>query len=1162
MTRSTIPPRPMHARAWPLALAGFLATGIAGAATTDLATTPLFSSTTTTVKPNVMFILDDSGSMGWAYMPDDVVTKLTSSTPLPAWAQQSAQCNGIAYNPVVRYTPPVYADGSSYPNASFTAAKSDGYCTGGSCSTTDLTGSVYYTYSGSQPAVAYTYINYLGSIVLDKSTTFFKECHDSSYASKFTSVTVSSTSGPGTVDINGDGAIDASDRDERQNYANWFSYYRTRMLMMKTSVGIAFKDVDDAYRLGFMTIHTSATSTGTDFLDIGDFTSDGTTSCTSVKSGNQKQCWYKKLYGASPGGGTPLKPALSKAGRIYAGKIGTDPVQYSCQQNFTILSTDGYWNSGSGYREDGITAIGDQDNNATATPRPLYDGNLGASDTLADVASYYYRTDLRPAGSTGALGTDVSANNVPGAGTDTASWQHMTTFTLGLGVNGAMKYSPTYETDTSGDFYNVKNGTVNSASSSTPCSWVAKKGTCNWPVPTSDDPTTVDDLWHAAVNGHGLYVSAKTPQAVKDGLTNTLARLSAQLGSAAAATTSNPNVSSGDNYVFSSTYVTEDWTGELMRQQIDLTTGALSTVIDWVVSDCKAPTGYTLSGTACSNLLDAVTYTSRKIYTYDPTNAFGTKQLKLFSWSNLTATEQGYFSGGADMVNFLRGDRSKEGTTFRIRKHVLGDIVSSEAVYVKKPLFNYADAYYGDFKTANASRQAVVYVGANDGMLHAFNATNGAELWAYIPSLVLPQLYKLASPTYAHQFYVDGSPVTGDVCATTYDTSAAAYVCPSATAWKTILVGGLNAGGRGLYALDVTDPANPVALWEFTYDTSKGTGYSTSANLGYTFGNPVITKRADGKWVVLITSGYNNVSPGDGEGRLFMLDALTGAILAQKSTGVGDTSTPSGLARISAWADSPSYNNTAKQVYGGDLLGNLWRFDMTGGSLSVLKLAELTDPSGNPQPITARPELGNVSGAHVVYIGTGRMLGTSDLTSTQVQSFYAIKDGAASLGPIRGSTGVSKYTISTVTDSVTGLEHRKINCSGTCTWADFTGSSTAWFFDFPDSKERATTDPALALGTLVFTTNIPDSTACFAGGSSWIYYLDYKTGKPVATSTSGYVGDKLGNALATRPVVVQLPGGGVEALTRTSKPETKKTDVPVSTSGSMKRIYWREIFSH
>jgi type IV pilus assembly protein PilY1 len=783
------------------------------------------------------------------------------------------------------------------------------------------------------------------------------------------------------------------------------------------------------------------------------------------------------------------------------------------------------------------------------------------------VSEYYYINDLRTTAlgnCTGApippatTGIDVCTNDVPQSGLDGASWQHMTTFTLGLGASGYMQFSPNYPNATSGDYFDVKNGTTANPTGGI-CSWQSS-GACNWPVPVSNEQTTIDDLWHAAVNGRGTYFSATNPASLNAGLSSALAGVSARTGSSAAATTSNPNVTSGDNFVFSSTFTTQEWDGQLEREQLDLTTGIVSSTADWKARD----------------QLD--TNTSRNIYTFDATAG---NKLKAFDWASLSTAEQAYFTtpnistlsqfcvtgitclsaadqtaaSGQPLVNFLRGDRSNEGIStdttkyFRQRTHVLGDIVNAEAVYVKRPLFNYADAGYSAYITAQATRQGVVYAAANDGMLHAFNADTGAEMWAYVPSMVLPSLYKLADKNYSgnHQYFVDGTPVAGDV-----------YF---GGAWHTIVVGGLNGGGRGYYALDVTNPAAPVALWEFT-----------DANLGYTYGNPTITKLTDGTWVVLMTSGYNNVAPGDGVGRLYVLNAGTGALIRSISTGVGDTTTPSGLARISAWVTNATSDNTALRVYGGDLLGNLWRFDINGNvgaaGYDAQRLVTLyANAAGTiTQPITTRPELGDIAGVAVVFVGTGRFLGVGDLTDTTQQTFYAVKDtlGTTTYSNPQASgsnfvqqvvsngtcpTG-SPATICTLGQSVRTSTNNTVNFA----------TNNGWYVNLPDSGERANTDPNLALGTLGFTTNVPNTSACTAGGYSYRYVLDYRTGAPVSTSTTGVSAIKLGNALSTRGVFVRLPNNTVVQLTRLSDGTTMTTNVPIGAGvAPVRRISWREL---
>ena len=317
----------------------------AQAAQTDIANAPLFTSSVSSVKSNIMFIMDNSGSMGWDYLPDDAPRSTTG------YGFYASQCNGVAYNPKVNYLVPIKADGiSHYPAATFASAKDDGFSTS-STSTTDLTNRYYYTYTGSQPAMSYSYS---ASGSLDKNSTFYKECVSSQGSTPgsgvFTKVTVTGSS------------------SDAQNYANWYTYYGTRMQMMKSSVGLAFSSVDSKYRVGFKIIGDTSTS-GSNFLDIKDF------------DAAQKTLFYSKLYVTQPSGSTPLRGALSQAGLYFANMApgqSSDPVQYSCQKNFSILSTDGYWNdnsesSGYGPLNLGKANVGQQD--GSGTERPMFDGS-------------------------------------------------------------------------------------------------------------------------------------------------------------------------------------------------------------------------------------------------------------------------------------------------------------------------------------------------------------------------------------------------------------------------------------------------------------------------------------------------------------------------------------------------------------------------------------------------------------------------------------------------------------------------------------------------------------------------------------------------------------------------------------------------------------------
>lgn len=1025
----------------------------------------------------------------------------------------------------------------------------------------------------------------------------------------------------GDLVVNGYKVIDRSQRadcaakpnctyaEELRNFANWYAWYRTRMQMMKTSVSRAFKNIDNRYRVGFITINNASASSN--YLKVDTFTSGVT---------GQKSKWYQKLFAASPGGYTPLRGALSRVGRIFAGKNplgvsgGDDPMQYSCQQNFALLTTDGYWNINSettSYSSNDVNGdpVGNLDSNSAT--RPLYEGPVAVSNSLADIAKYYYDTDLRKpefGNCTGkpvppaTMGLDVCENNVFVSSTDTKREQHLTTFTLGLGVDGLLNYQSDYRTATSGDFYLLKNGLSKMVG--------GVSVQVNWPDPkvtntSTDIPERIDDLWHAAVNGRGVYFSAKNPTELNSGLNEALATIGAKLGSGAAAATSTLNPVAGDNFAYVASYTTVLWTGNLEARSINLDTGEVSQTASWCVENvvsgtCSSPGTVVPSVSGSSTVYNCVTpvddaaacesisglgvydasagtcsvemavgcsgrmtqpgaVAARKIYTkgggpttlvtfdysnLNPADFDATKLSGLSQWG-LLSSDQKTTAVGSNLVDFLKGvssyeDRSSnpiDDRLYRYRSAVLGDPIESQPAYIAKPTFSYSDTGYSEFKNANSSRPGTVYLGANDGMLHAFDAVTGDERWAYIPSEIVPKLWKLADKTYAtqHMNLVNGSPVISDI--------------NHGGEWRTILVAGLNGGGRSYYALDITNPAAPSLLWEFTT--------AQQPNLGYTFGVPVVTKRSDGTWVVLVTSGYNNTSPGDGCGYLYVLDAWSGTQLSQYPTGVCGSS---GLGRIAVWSDKAEIDNTAGYTYGGDLEGNLWRFDInkapaTAGA--ILKFAVLKDSYGNTQPITTRPELGKIDGKHVVFVGTGKYLETTDLTTTQVQSLYAIKDP---------DDYPANSPVATLVDPRTTLVHQVISTDGahrtsTANPVDWS-NDRGWYVDFPESGERQHVDAQLVLGTLLVPTTVPSSTVCEPGGHGWLNYLDYRTGSAHVNSANGYV-----STYTNSPIVginvFYLPSGKVIASVVTSDNPTPTRIEGVgfdslSAKFQKKRAIWRE----
>lgn len=1291
-----------------LAIAGLAPA--AKAATTDLSNQPLATRPTVQAKPNLLFILDSSGSMNWTYMPDDLGrSRSITDEPYTTWyGYWSAQCNGVAYDPTTIYNPPLNADGTAFPNATFTKAKSDGFNAGSS--TTNLGGSTYYTYNGTQPKMSWAYTS--NGVI---SNTFFNECSTVIVpllpSPLFTKVTVNSGSA------------------EAQNYANWYSYYSRRYLLMRTAMGRAISALDSNYRVGFMNIYDTQAIDGTNyFRDVKDF--DAT----------QKTNFYSSLYSVAPSGGTPLPTALSQAGLYFAKKVSKqkyDPMQYSCQRNYALLSTDGYWNSNDSVQLDGKTSIGQQDgppevrpmrdnsraitttvtpwtapatrnktsskqtrsitwtrttvsssgpgtnsrggtttssctktgyyqittktqtatekqtqqfftpqtgtsqytvttvntdgtltstNQSTAAVASWADGvstvaitstststnptttdpidppassyssgtskvtacqttpvtsgpsdaatsigswstntdtfdnpvigvytqgtpvstnstSGGSPNTLADVAEYYYNTDLRDSSLGNCTSTssgssqDVCQDIVRPVGTDTNTKQHMNTFTIGLGTSGTLTYDRNYLTQTSGSYADLKSGAV------------------DWPTPNQNgDATNIDDLWHAAVNGRGQYYSALNASLLADAINGVIQTVQQVAGSGAAAATSTLELVAGtNNQVYRASYTTGTWTGDLQAFPLNGADATVGTTASW----------------SAQAILDTTPAASRKIYFN------GASGLQSFVYDNLNATQKGYFdnlcsqaaiaaqcatlttndktlaNSGANLVNYLRGTRSYEApvstastgvsTTssalYRARDHVLGDIINGAPVHVGKPPFSYGDAGYADFVTAKSLRKNVVYVAANDGMLHAFSgetADGGTELWSFIPSAVMPNLYKLADSSYSskHQYYVDGAPVMADI--------------KVGTTWKTILVGGLNAGGSSYYALDITDPANPALLWEFT-----------DANMGLSFGNPVVTKRADGTWVVAVASGYNNTS-GDGKGHLYVLNANSGAKLLDLSTGVGSAADPSGLAKINTWVDNPS-DNTGKRFYGGDLKGNLWRFDvdnLVAPNQAAMLLAKLQVNATTPQPITTKPELAQVSGKPVVVVGTGRYLGVTDITDATQQSIYGIKDPltATGWGDVRADT--ADFVQQTFTlDNTTTPPSAAISDTA-LDWSTKAG----WWVDLPHSGERVNTDVSLQFNTLAIATAIPSGDACASGGSSWRYFLDVTNGGVITTNPTGEQWSS--NSLIVGLSWVKDSNGNIRVISQGSNGDIRSEIPPITSTsgaGSAHRTSWREL---
>lgn len=774
----------------------------------------------------------------------------------------------------------------------------------------------------------------------------------------------------------------------------------------------------------------------------------------------------------------------------------------------------------------------------------MQDARGGSTNSLADVAQYYYATDLRP----------DSDNVVKPAGNaaedDKATWQHMSTYVIGMGVSGTLKYDKNYKNG-AGDFADLRTG---------------KKTWPIWPIEGTsnyEQRQSIDDFWHTAVNGRGLYFSANDPKTIEAGLSEVFTDIRAAMGSGAGVAVSSALVSADSHYAYGATYKTGRWSGDLLAYKIDLQSGQRTQIEGW----------------SARARLDARDQASdpRTIYFMD-----GSKTRKPFTWSGLGSSLQSNFSGthassrlaqydqmstaqkqaalGQNLVDFIRGDQSKEGFTqdqngrlYRTRESRLGDIIGSQPLYVGAPLHKYRDAGHSAFRLAQRGRTPMVYVGGNDGMLHAFyaevdpraSATEGRkqvqtaarEAWAFVPTTVMPELPRLASVSYegGHRYFVDGSPVTADIQA--------------GGTWKTILVGGFNKGGKGYYALDITDPQDPKPLWEV-----NSTSLST---MGHSFGRPLVSKLPDGRWAVFLTSGYNNT---DSKGYLYVLDANDGSIIHTIATA------GSGLREINNFVRNPAIDNTTQLLYGGDLEGNVWRFEFNkdGSAKSAKKVVQLVDEGSKPQPITTRMELVPTSAASErprILVGTGRLYGSSDLADKSTQSVYGFDDNMDGMSGESLRSRLNQMLLESSTGAG-GQRTRTIECLGSST--DCKDEAKGWYVDLPDSGERVNIDMRLANSTLVIASNVPSPDVCLAGGYGWINYLNFNTGQAVIQGPDGK-GDVStivdGSTISGHATTITGDGKATDHISTTGVGDKPlDIDIPYAAPKPLgRRISWREL---
>lgn len=668
------------------------------------------------------------------------------------------------------------------------------------------------------------------------------------------------------------------------------------------------------------------------------------------------------------------------------------------------------------------------------------------------------------------------------------------------------------------------------------------------------------------------YFTGNSPDKMKDGLTAAFDKIVSEATSASSTALSSPSPrqTMDGNVNYSVGYSPKTWSSTLKAQEVSYAPdGTPSYTQKWEAGellDARSASSRTIV-TCCTDTGKALPFTYASL-----TSATLDSRTYYASFGAITGVSSASQSV-SDYLSYLRGDRTNElstsGGKYRARSHLLGDIVNSKLTAVGAPSRRYYEVYnpgYSAFKSAYAGRTTVAYVGANDGMMHAFNGSlsgtgAGKELFAYIPSFTYGTattaaasgLASLGNPSsFSHHYLVDGTPVTADI-----DFKITGGITSSTTHdWRTILVGGLGKGGKGYYAIDITDPSqwtseSAVAgkvLWEFT-----------STHMGYSFGNAVIVKTPQYGWTVIVPSGYNN---DDGNGYLYFLNPTTGDLL--KTISMSGSGSALNLANLSAFI--PDFTDfTADALYATDLQGNVWRVGLTKTSGSdsydypVVQFATLKDGSGDAQPITTPPmiEVDPSTGKRYVLVGTGQLLSDDDVSSSQIQSFYAIVDGTSDYGKF--------YTASTLPSSVSFPITRSVLVANTDLIAGITATASkpmGWYFDLSASggvAERINVPlTATSDGIVGFAANLPNGQVCSPAGTSRAFAVSFADGMSAITVSSTVV-SYVSLSYATTDIAFRSVDGTIRLLAGDTEGTIQKVGESYAGKSTFGRLNWRGI---
>lgn len=1056
-------------------------------------------------EPNVLIVNDDSGSMKWDILTDQssglyyyssgnyiyYTTKASAGTSTyvaPSeeaatnqglWRLRSAEYNTVYYNPEIRYEPweGLNTSDQEFPDSDPTAARHNPLVP---TPTTNLTQEQTYTgravttsaVTCSDVCLFYLFGFCWWEVTICSGGSGFQQVTVNDYyipryyrwTDRNSNGVLDSTPSPVEDPVNSEGALvevrspadggpasypkfdDRTDctsltnacsyDEELQNFANWFTYSRDREMTAKSALGKVISSSENI-RIGYAVLNDDD-----DDLPIASMN-------TSDRTGNKADL-LDQIYQTDSGGGTPLRRSLRDAGRHYecvandiyessgSSSPGDDECPIlagpdgNCQQNFTLLITDGAWNGSS-------PSVGNTDGDGNSS----FDGNLYAdsySSTLADVAMHYYERDLH----------STLTNEVPTTGRDTGGasdtafedgdnvimHQHMSTYTVGFGVVGEITSVPVDYTQSFA-----------------------------WGNPTST-ARKIDDLWHAAVNGRGEYLNANNAKDLSDALLAAFEEFAQGAGAASAVSFNSQEVQE-DTLIFRAFYNTKTNTGDLIAQSFtesglvdepvwEATVELDSRTVQRQILTQGEPGGFKKGVPfVATSLTDA----QKDLFISDPTESL---------------TEAQKLQQVEERVDYLRGDRSLERPVgnFRERPTIggsIGDIVHSAPVFLGPPNRDgmTGDAFpttsYASYKSAFGGRERMVYVSSNDGLVHGFRASDGYEVFGYMPANLMTAVYsrkisELLNYQYEHRFFLDLTVAINDV-----------FIRPNPNTpdkeWASILVGGHGAGAKAYFALNVSDPtllneanADEVVLWEFTDeddhyplavpgDLTSGPKLNGGGltyidgllvkDMGYTFSVPTLSLSnveggaGDGnEWVAIFGNGINNSAGSATLFILFISDGVDGdwchpakkyntepagpdisclnplgrPDFVKITTNQGTLPGGVGNALGTPVVVDVDNNGTSDYAYAGDRGGNLYRFDLTDpnpANWSVHLIFEAVYEVGGvttAQPITTKPTVVRhpvAPSEHIVIFATGSYVTVPDGSSEEIQSIYGIHDNLA-----------------------------------------------------------------------------------------------------------------------------------------------------------------------